>query len=503
MNKFFISILLLALILSKLYSQNFIFDPINLPSIPDTAAEIFLLSRNPALLNFDVEDERLNITSSFHSNKNQFKRFFVPERIDFYQIQFFGKKHIGETQIFKGQFGFSKEFRKNWNWIFTKDYKSGNTFLLGDSSSGNSVFNGILFDANYFNQLTEKFTIGAGLKYFVDEGIKQVSPKPTSQHREISISIGSTFSFLQNLKIGVSVNAEDKKEEISYKEDEGAVYKEITLFKFRGYDFPVAVKKKTETRISFHNLYLLNGDIIFEPTQWIKFFGNIKKGIEQILQKEEVTNPKSQGNFQNDYLKIRFNFSLKPIEKLSAIMGLEYFNSENWSRHPDFFTVVSDGNQNVIILKGNFTYFLSSNLSFNAGAGFGQLQFQLNDYYSEVNFDFKSHFYSLLGGLNINVFERIGMKILFSLEKYNPFVSNLKFSNPATYFMNYLKKDFDYFSAEFNKYEAGISFLIDLKIGEFIYDFNYRYYKHVNSFNRNNLVNTAFQSNLSFRKKVY
>lgn len=104
--------------------------------------------------------------------------------------------------MFKGIFGFNKLIRKKWDLVFSKDYSTGNPFLIGDSSSGSSVFNGIYFDANYFNRFSEKFTIGAGLEYYVDEGMKRVSPKPTSQHRNILFKFGSTFSPLEELRFG-------------------------------------------------------------------------------------------------------------------------------------------------------------------------------------------------------------------------------------------------------------------------------------------------------------
>ncbi len=205
MKNYFLTAVVIVLCLGEVKAQNFIFDLNDLSSKPLSTFQIYDESQNPALLNLDQDDERLKISSFYNSNQNKIKRAFIPTAEDFVQIQFSGKKKIGDNQIFKGIFAFNKLRRKNWDWIFTKDFRSGNPFLLGDSSSGNSNFNGIYFDANYLNQLSERLTIGAGLEYFVDEGLKQVSPKPTSQHRDILFKIGSSFVILKDLRAGILV----------------------------------------------------------------------------------------------------------------------------------------------------------------------------------------------------------------------------------------------------------------------------------------------------------
>lgn len=484
-------------------SQNFIYDLKDFSTLPDTSINIFIQSSNPALLNFDVEDERLFINSSFNSKSEKVKRFFNPTKTDLYQIEFSGKKSIGEYQIFKGKFGFNRLIRKDWNWIFSKDFQSGNPFLLGDSSSGNSFFNGIYFNAMYYNELSEKFTAGAALDYFVDEGLKKVTPKPTSQHRNIIFKAGLSYQMLEFLKFGLMGKFEDRKEEISYREDEGAIYREITLLKFRGFDYPIAVQKKTETRISYSNNYALIGDVVFNPAKSILFYGNMIKGIEQILQKEEITNPQSRGYFQNDYLKAIISSNIRLSNRINSIIGVRYFSSSSWSKHPEFKIVLSDNEQRFYNFYSNIACNLESNTSFFGGLGLGEFNFQINDYYSNVFFDVRSIIYSFTFGMNLSLSKNLLLKSLISLENYEPQSSNLSFSGTGVYFNDYLRNDLDYFSTSFINKGLAIMFLYNSIIGEFVVDINYQITNSKNFSKWENQKNSDLKMKIGYRVKAY
>lgn len=503
MKKILFNFLFTILIFSNLYAQYYIYDFHNLKIMPDTSINIFEISQNPSLMTFDFDDDRLNVSLLYNSKRDQIKRFLAPEGNDIYNIEFSGKKKINNNQIFKGYFAISKNIRKNWSWVFSKDYQTGNPFLLGDSSSGNSVFNGIYFSANYFNQLSNRLNIGAGLEYFVDEGLKNVSPKPTSQHRNISLRVGTSVNVLKNLKLGLSINAEDRKEEILYKEDKGSVYKEITLYKFRGFDLPVTIKKKTETRYSFFNGYYLSGDLIYNTSAIFQIYGNVKKGIYQVLQRDEISNPVNQGNFLNDYYKVKFLSLFSFVNGFNSIAGFEYFNSNFWSRHPEFYTVFSEGKQELISFNGNFVYDWNPEISFNAGAGFGRFKYEIEDYYSNIYFNLNSYLYSILTGVKIKLVQKIDLKILFLIQQYEPEKTNLDFSNPTIYFKNFFIKDFDFLSTELRKYMTGLSIKLNSTLGEFVFSVNYELCKAVSSSSWKNLTNSEIQSKLTYMVIIY
>jgi len=504
MKQTFYTIFILLIVHLKFsVGQNFIYNFNGLSFQPDTAIKIFMPGQNPALLNYDEDQELLYIQTAYSFSDEKFKRYFDPERINYYQVRFSGKKKIGDNQIFKGIFEFNKLTRKNWNWIFNKDYDSGNPFLFGDSSIGNSNFNGIFFNANYFNQIFHNSSIGAGLEYYVDEGLKQVSPKPTSQHRDIKFTLGLSFSPLRSINMSLSGIIEDKKEEIFYKEDESAVYKEITLFKFRGIDFPILVKKKTETRILYLNNYAISGDITFRPFNSFLFYSRINKGIEQTVSKEEITNPTNQGYFQNDYLNFEMKSETFWTERLKTNLSFKYFTSSGWAKHPSFSLLLSEQKQNLSGITGNISCRLNEKLNASFGLGYGQFNYDLSDYYSNVLFDTKSQLISLQTGLKFYFTTSISLETNLLIEKLSPVSSTEFYENSGIYFISFLKNDLDYFKTEFNRYN--LSFLITMQLfsGEILLSTNYNYLKPINRSVWSNVQNQNIKTFIEYRLKVY
>ena len=60
--------------------------------------------------------------------------------------------------------------------------------------------------AEYCNKLSDRFLLGSSLKYSVDEGLKEITPKPTSNHREIDFRAGSGYNFNEKISAGLVVN---------------------------------------------------------------------------------------------------------------------------------------------------------------------------------------------------------------------------------------------------------------------------------------------------------
>ncbi len=401
----------------------------------------FSLSNNPALLQFDETDELLHINSNLVSASGKFKTNFEPEISNLTSLTFSGKKSLGNSQIFKGSFSFLKDERKNWNWIFSKNYRNGNSFLLGDSSSGYSRFNAIQMEASYFNKLTDKFSFGVTLNYLVDEGLKTVSPRPTSNHRDISIRIGTDYEFSEDLITAVSFSVGDYLEEISYKEDEGSVLKEISLLKFRGFDYPVIVKKKTETRAVYENTYDVNVDLFYLLHRSLNVGLNINSGILHSTIKEDFINPKSQGYFQRKHNSQLLMINYKPIYELETQLIFSNYNSNFWSRHPDFKVMLSDNSisdQNALL---KIYYHLKSS-SINLNFGVQRFSTLIDDYYSDVFSKVKSTAYMAGVGFGSQIFQNVSFNTAYNFRRYIPSEKSLSYSTPSSIFANYFVNDF-------------------------------------------------------------
>jgi len=117
-----IIVFLVCLLSNNLYSQNYKEFETGFSTIFIDSVNSYNFGNNPAYLNFNLDDEFLSLKSQFHNDQGDFKKFITPginRTTDFFAS---GKKSIDSTQKFKGSFGFSKIERKNWEWIFTRDY---------------------------------------------------------------------------------------------------------------------------------------------------------------------------------------------------------------------------------------------------------------------------------------------------------------------------------------------------------------------------------------------
>lgn len=426
----------------------------------------YSLSNNPAFLQFDDTDELLHIKSTIESASGKFKTTFEPEISNLSSITFSGKKSLGNSQIFKGSFSFLKDERKNWNWIFSKNYRNGNLFLLADSSSGYSRFNAIAMEASYFNKLTDKFSLGVNLNYLVDEGLKTVSPRPTSNHRDISIRIGTGYEFSENLVSAVSLSLGDYLEEISYKEDEGSVLKEISLMKFRGFDHPVIVKKKTETRVVYENTYDFNFDLFYSLHPSINAGININSGILHSTSKEDFINPKSQGYFQRKYNSQLLTINYKPMFEFETQLILLNYNSNFWLRHPDFKVMLSD---NSMIDQGalfKINYHLSAS-SINLNFGIQRFLTSFDDYYSNVFSKVKSISYLVGIGFESQIFQKVNFKTSYSFRRYSPSEKSLSYLTPSSVFTNFSVNDFSIINSVSNEHIFYTVIDLNNRIGKF------------------------------------
>ena len=385
--RFLISYLLVQLISPCSQGQD-IYNPYNhFKTIFESGAKAnpYYLSSNPAYLNYDGQDELLSILGSIDNTSGDFKNFFDPETERNYNLSFSGKKILDSTHTFKGYFAVQKLKRINWNWLAVKDYESGSPFLLGDSTNGDTRYNGIFMNAQYSAKLFERLLTGFSISYYVDEGLKEIAPRPTSEHRDIDVTLGLGYLLNNSTSLGVSFRTFDYNEMISYAEDEEAVYTETILFKFRGYDLPQRISKKTESRISYHNGYLGNFDIFYQDKNIsASIFAN--GGFEHITLKDNITNPEPEGYWRkNNYtsgLQAQYIFS----EKWSAGVLYKFTWEESWAKHPDFNVLLDDENASLHEFALGLQYFVSEKLLIGLEVASILSDVNYHDYYSIIDY---------------------------------------------------------------------------------------------------------------------
>ena len=399
--RFFIP-LIIALLITPFCNGQDIYNPYNhFKTIFEsgTKANPYYLNNNPAYLNYDGQDELLLIDGNWNSASGDFKNFFDPGTEKNYNLAFSGKKILDSTQTFKGYFSIQKLKRYDWNWLVVKDYDSGSPFLLGDSTTGDTRYNGIFMNAQYSAKLFERLLTGFSISYYVDEGLKEIAPRPTSEHRDIDVTAGLGYLLNNNLTLGFSARVFDLNENISYEEDEEAVYTETILFKFRGYDLPQRISKKTESRISYHNGYQGNCDVFYrdENISASVFTGG---GFEHITLKDNITNPDPEGYWRKTSftggLQVSYTFGRQ------WNVGVLYkFNQEmSWARHPLYNVLLDEQKNNLHKFILGLQYTASEKLSVGLEVASSLSNVYYDDYYSGVFYKNENFKIAPLLGIN-------------------------------------------------------------------------------------------------------
>jgi hypothetical protein len=395
----------------------------------------YSLSGNPAFLPYDSRDQLLSVESNWSSTDGGYKKFLEPGIERTYDLDFTGKKHLDKNQIFKGMFSLTRLERHDWNWLAVKNYNNGSPFLLGDSTSGRTRYNGIFMNAQYSAYLTERFLTGFSISYGVDEGLKEIAPRPTSNHRDMDITVGAAYNIIPEFAAGLSFRTFDFLEQINYREDEGALYDETIIFKIRGFDYPLRISKKVESRISYHNRYYFNSDFFYNSSD-LTAVAYLGAGTEQIVIKEDLSNPRIEGYWNNDLVKAGVNFKYNLGYSWSAGLSYKMTRNEMWARHPLFNVLLMNNNIYVHEASAGFEHIFSTRLSAGVELGGEFTDNKMDDFYGNVSYGYKLSGYNAMVGVNYIWSDYL--KTFIVIGGGNKKNSDLNISNefPSSYFQN-------------------------------------------------------------------
>src|ERR1039457_5756923 len=412
----------------------------------------YYFDHNPAYLGNEVSNEFLYLKSNVNDETGDFRKFTDPGDIRNYTISASGKKLMDSSQIFRGSFSFQRTENNNWQWLFTRDYSSGSPFLIGDSTSGNTRYNGIRMNAEYAARLFDRFDLGFALNYYIDDGLKLAHPRPTSNDREINFSTGLAYHIDNYLSFGVHASIYDNVENINYSQDIGALLTEILLIKFRGFDYPHVFGMTTETRYSYNNGYSAGFNFLFEESSFLSLTAFADAGFNKINVKDGGDNPIPEGLWKNNF----FNSGVVSLFKLnnSTFLSLLYTLklSDNWAEFPDYDVLYSKNWFSEHLLVSGVEYSLSNQTAVGLECGLKYTSNNLNDYYSNIFAKNKAFTYLLNLGLKIDWSNKISSFISAGINYNKTSNNNLNYSNQSNYFTDYRIKDLYFYQTDFNKY---------------------------------------------------
>jgi hypothetical protein len=469
-----------------------------------TEANSYYFGSNPAVLDFNSSDELLSIKSQNDLSDGSFKKFTEPKSLRNYYLGASGKKEIDATQRFKGSFGFQRNERRDWNWIFTREYQTGNPFLIGDSTTGNSRINGILMNAEYSIELSNDFSAGILLNYAVDEAMKQVSPRPTAIHRDIHTSIGINYKLSSNFQMGLVANVYDNNERIAYREDEGALTQETVIIKFKGYDYPNVFRKKTETRYSYINGYSGGLTFTLNPSSASVVSGYFYTGFTKTNLKDDAISPKSEGFWSNDII----NGGLQYLHNISEgwQTGLIYkFNNENgWAKYSPYNVLYYDRKISNHSIEAGLKAPLVKNVSVGIETG---LEFKKNeevDHYSAITSNYNSTNVFIRGGASSKITDYL--QTIISYSYLIKTVSNNQITNSGSspYYDLFRKYDLLYDQSEYSGHIITATAALNINQSDLIYlHLNYLLLKPDVNSSFSSSSNSKLSAFIEYRIKVY
>jgi len=467
MKKFYKIVLVLAFAVPFLPAQNLKEPSDFFNSVFRGANRVnsFYTGGNPAYLHFDATDEMLSVKSVFTNEEGDYKRFIDPGTDRLYELSFTGKKSIDSVSVFKGSFGVQRSERKNWGLIYTKELDKWNPFLLGDSSTGNAYFNGIVMNAQYGAILFDNLLAGFNFNYSVDEGLKEIFPHPTSEHRDINIKFGLGYLLNKDLSVGAFLDIADNYEKIIYTTDQEGINRETFLLKYRGYGAPVLYSKKDETRDAYGNKYA--GYFTFQAEcgsalSAAAYFGG---GIEHLSITDGSGRPVAEGYLKNTFYKGGLNLLYNLSANINAGLYYDFSFNNIWAKHPRYNVLIMENNYPSHIIKAGIDYALNNNIKIGAEAGIDYSKYDYKDYYSNLTWKSEPSIFILSIGADVKLTQMISAELYLGYNKCSANGSSLFFSADSINTKNIDNHKNDFLFYQTNYDHMKISFIPSCSLG--------------------------------------
>ena len=384
------------------------------------------------------------------------------------------------------------------------DCIKGLSFLLGDSTTGRSRYNGIIVGAEYSQIFFEHLLTGLKINYLVDEGLKEVSPRPTSDHRDIGVSLGMGYEVFDKTFFGFVLKAFDFSEQINYREDVGAVSKETILFKFRGYDYPFVIRKKVETRYSYHNGYSGNLNFFYNGNSGFSASAMFGGGIEQIVVKDDANNPRRDGYWKNTNYTGQINTLLILSENFNAGISYKFHSYSMWAKHPEFNVIFMDNDFTRHGISGGAEYKLNNNLILGVEVSVDLIYNKYNDYYSDISWKADGIKYNPKLGISIKPSEMLELFTAYCFSIYNLTSNKTTVNSTTQYYDIYRISDVVFYQSDFTAHSLYFRGSLEPGfLGKFLLHIFYNSSHPKNSTHFENTSRNTIDAVLELRIKVY
>lgn len=397
---------------------------------------------NPALLRVSHHGDDLQVHFLFDDQSGEFRRFVDPDRHATYSVKASGSKTVDERQLYLGSFGFRRTEYHDWQWLSTRFYNEAHPFLKADSTTGMSRFNEIVFTGGYAIELRPGWNAGASLYYTVDEGLKDVAPKPLSTHRDIRFRLGSSYQAGQ-LEFGVFGGLDDREEELRYTEYEGAILEETVLINFRGYDQPIVQRLDRETRItrgtSLH--YGAHGSWLFP--EGLRLHARYHGSRSALDIEEDITRPRKEGYTSSNSHLVDADL-IWNIGRNKFAAGYRYEMVDRWAEFQPFNVLMTVASRHTHRFVTGWSSRVADGLKVGLESQIAYGDQSEDDFHSDVSWSIDRSDIGLRTGFAGRVSSRIHLTAHYGYLRRS--TSNRKLEKGATgrFFDEYRRRDIDF-----------------------------------------------------------
>lgn len=413
---------------------------------------------NPALLRLSHRGDDLNMAMHFDHASGGFRRSVEPGRDANYTVLASGSKTLEDRQLFTGSFGFRRTEYMDWQWVSTRFYDEAHPFIMADSTTGRSRFNEILVNGGYAIELLTGWHLGTSVEYMVDEGLKDIAPKPLSTHRAIRFRAGSSYRN-ERIEIGAYGGLDDEEEELRYTEYEGAILEETVLISFRGYDEPVVQRRDRESRLTRSSSRHYGAHAAWTLPAGLRLHAQYRGWQRALDIEEDITRPRDEGHTSANSHRLEADMIWQRSRYLLAL-GYRYISDEQWGEFQPFNVLMNEMDRRM----HRFVTGWSVRIGAAAEAG---VQWHLaygdrseQDYYSDIFWSADQSDIGFNAGITARLTGRMRIKTSYGFLDRSSSSIVLETGDTGPFFDAYRRQDIDFMLSGFTAHQGNLEAVI-------------------------------------------
>ncbi len=297
----------------------------------DQKLDPFMFGGNPAYLWQSRKNVRLDITQFNNADYGDYRRKFSSERNFNTGANVLGIQPLGQSGTFQGKAYYFYNKRSNVFRTLKHDTYAGEAFYFTDTTIGDIIYNGPLFEFSHSVPVTNKLNFGALFGYGLLDGLKKVYTYGQTVYRNVYGKVGITYALSDNLVLGVDYEIFDIRERITASDVN--LFTVIT-YHYRGDTHRIELSgSKQKYTIEKHGSRF-GGQIYFTPNErtQIGIKGNYSTSdTKSIFPINGLETTDGYSWFRNYSFEVRGRYLLSEKFVLSAVGN--YVNRYSWSEN--------------------------------------------------------------------------------------------------------------------------------------------------------------------------